>query len=203
MCEQWIEWKEYLSDFAGFELKSEFPWQYLDELLATNEENFFLLDNFISNDVVLPNKSVIKAPCRIEGIGYIGKDCTIGPYAYLRGGFVLGDNVHVGNSEIKHSIILANSNAPHFNYVGDSVIGNDCNLGAGTKIGNLRLDEKNINIWIKGVKYETGTRKLGVIMEDNVKTGCNVVINPGSYIYSGTRVEPNKTYPEKFNKGVI
>ncbi|MBI5065806.1 hypothetical protein HZA97_06215 [Candidatus Woesearchaeota archaeon] len=200
MSEQWKVWKEYLNDFAGFELKSEFPWQYLDELLASDEENFFLLDEFddvTNEDLVLPNNTLIKAPSRIEGEGFFGENSVIGPFAYLRGGFFIGDNVRIGSTEIKHSMILSNSNAAHYSFIGDSVIGMNCNFGAGTKTGNLRLDEKKISIWIDGKKYETGLKKLGVIMEDDVKTGCNVVINPGTYIAKGTRIRPNVTYPPR------
>ncbi len=201
MRDQWKEWKEYLSDFAGFELESEFPWQYLDEIIAKNkDENFLMLDDFddvISEDLLLPNNTIIKAPSRIEGEGFFGANSIIGPFAYLRGGFFIGDNVRIGSTEVKHSIILPNSNAAHYSFIGDSVIGRNCNFGAGTKTGNLRLDEKEINVWIEGKKYQTGLNKLGVIMEDNVKTGCNVVINPGTYIIQGTRILPNTTYPQK------
>ncbi len=203
MRDQWKLWKEELSHYLSDGLKSDFPWQYLDEFLEKASKTDRLLkfdhETVILSDIVLSNNSVIKAPSRIEGLGYVGENTVIGPYAYLRGGFLLGDHVRIGTTEIKHSIILSHSNAAHFSFIGDSVVGRHCNFGAGTKTGNLRLDEKLISVWIDGQKYETGTKKLGVIMEDNVKTGCNVVINPGTYIIEATRILPNKTWPEKKN----
>ncbi len=127
----------------------------------------------------------------IEGPVFIGKNCKIGPNAYIRPYTVIGDDCHIGNAcEVKASIVMRGSKVPHFNYVGDSIIGEGCNLGAGTKIANLRLDEKNIKVPVKGNIVDTGRRKLGVIMGDDVHTGINVSIDVGTMIGAHTAIAP-------------
>jgi bifunctional UDP-N-acetylglucosamine pyrophosphorylase/glucosamine-1-phosphate N-acetyltransferase len=93
--------------------------------------------------------------------------------------------------EVKNSVIMDLSNIPHQNYVGDSIIGQRCNLGAGTKVANLRLDERNIRVVLKGRRIDTGKRKLGVIMGDDVKTGINSSIDPGTIVGENTFIGPN------------
>ena len=85
--------------------------------------------------------------------------------------------------DVKNSIIMAGTHIPHHNYVGDSVIGERCNLGAGTKVANLRFDNRPIRVSMKGEKVDSGLRKLGVIMGDDVKTGINAMIEPGTIIW--------------------
>ena len=127
----------------------------------------------------------------IEGPVYIGRNCKIGPNAYIRPYTVIGDDCHVGNAcEVKASVVMNNSKIPHFNYVGDSIIGENCNLGAGTKIANLRLDERNIKVPVKGKMVDTGRRKLGAIMGDDVHTGINVSIDVGTMIGAHTAIAP-------------
>jgi bifunctional UDP-N-acetylglucosamine pyrophosphorylase/glucosamine-1-phosphate N-acetyltransferase len=131
--------------------------------------------------------TVVKAYSYIEGPVIIGEDCRIGPSCYLRPSTCIGNGCHIGASvEVKNSIIMNNTNVPHFNYVGDSVIGEGCNLGAGTKVANLRLDKGNITIG--GI--DTGRRKLGVIMGDNVQTGINASLNIGTVIGNNSVVVP-------------
>jgi len=115
----------------------------------------------------------------IEGPVSIGKNCLIGPNCYIRACTSIGDNCHVGNGvEVKNSVIFSNTNIPHLNYVGDSVIGEGCNLGAGTKIANL-MHKGNVKMEIKGEIVDTGRRKLGAVIGDNTKTGINTSIYPG------------------------
>jgi bifunctional UDP-N-acetylglucosamine pyrophosphorylase/glucosamine-1-phosphate N-acetyltransferase len=93
----------------------------------------------------------------------------------------------VGNAvEIKNSIIMDNTNVNHLSYVGDSVIGVDCNLGAGTNLANLRFDDKHVKVTVKGKRVDSGLRKLGAIFGDGVKTGINTSVNPGVKIGNGT-----------------
>ncbi len=94
-------------------------------------------------------------------------------------------------SEIKNSILFKGAKAPHHNYVGDSIIGKECNLGSGTKIANLRLDKKEIIVTHRGESIDTSRRKLGVIMGDNVSTGINSSINSGTIIGSDVKIGPN------------
>jgi len=146
----------------------------------------------IKGNLMLGEGSLIKAGSRIEGNVFIGKNCVIGPNAYLRNGVVLGDNCFVGNSEIKNSIILSGSKVPHFSYVGDSVIGRNCNLGAGTKIANLRHDNNSVKVFVDGKKIDSSRRKLGALIFDNVKTGINSSINCGAVLTKSTLVLPSE-----------
>jgi len=114
-----------------------------------------------------------------------------GPNCYIRPYTAIGNSCHVGNAcEIKNSIIMNGSNVPHQNYVGDSVIGQNCNLGAGTKIANLRLDKKNINTILNGKKLDTNRRKLGVIMGDDVQTGINSAVDVGTIVGNKVFIGP-------------
>ena len=135
---------------------------------------------FIHGNVHLDEGSIIRAGVYIEGNVYIGKNCDIGPNSYIRGNSYFGDNVHVGNAvEIKNSIIMENTNVSHLSYVGDSVIGSNCNIAAGTNIANLRFDNATIKTKIKDKKIDSGRRKLGAIIGDSVKTGINSSFSPG------------------------
>ena len=102
-----------------------------------------------------------------------------------------GKNKVGAASEIKNSILFEGAKAPHHNYVGDSILGKNCNLGSGTKVANLRLDKKEINVSHKGKRVNTGRRKLGVIMGDNISTGINSSINSGTIIGNDTNIGPN------------
>ena len=129
----------------------------------------------------------IHAGAYIKGPTVIGENAEIGPNCFIRPSTYIGNGCKVGNgSEVKNSIIMDGSHVPHLNYVGDSILGERCNLGAGTKIANLRLDEKNVHVPHKGQDVDTGRRKLGVIMGDDVKTGINATIDVGTVIGEGT-----------------
>ncbi len=146
--------------------------------------------------------AVIKSGTYIEGPAYIGKGSVIGPSAYIRPYTVIGKDCHIGNSsEIKASLVMDGTKIPHFNYVGDSVIGERCNFGAGTKVANLRLDEKNIKVNLRGKETDTGRRKLGIIMGDEVHTGINASLYPGTIIGSGVKIGPAAKVQGKVNSG--
>ncbi len=169
------------------------PWELLEATRILMSSMECGIAGTVEENVVIRGKVCVGEGTRImsgtyiEGPVMIGKNCKIGPNAYLRPYTVIGDNCHVGNScEVKASIIMNGSKVPHFNYVGDSIIGEGCNLGAGTKIANLRLDESNIKVPVKGKMVDTGRRKLGVIMGDGVHTGINVSIDVGTML--GARV---------------
>jgi len=145
----------------------------------------------INGSVSVDEGTVVKNGSYISGPVIIGKNCTIGPNCYIRPYTTIGDNCHIGAAtEIKNSIILQNSNVPHHNYVGDSVIGSGCNLGSGTKVANLRFDKKTIIIKHNGKQINTNHRKLGVIMGDNVQTGINSIINVGTIIGNQVFIGP-------------
>lgn len=130
--------------------------------------------------------AVLEAPL------WIGRDVLIRPGAYVRGGVWIGDDCVIGaNSEIKHAILLPGARAPHLNYVGDSILGREVNLGAGTILSNFRHDGEPVRIPGAGDAGEsTGRRKLGAVLGDGVKTGCNCVLNPGIVVGARTEVYP-------------
>ena len=141
----------------------------------------------------------------------IGKNCEIRHGAYIRGQALLGDGCIVGHaSEVKHSIMLDGAKAPHFAYVGDSILGNEVNLGAGTKLSNLAVNsEKNsetghrptIKISIDKRMVDTGLTKLGAVIGDDTQLGCNSVTNPGCLIGPGTLVYANASVSKGFVPG--
>ena len=183
--------------YNGLWLDIGYPWHLLEATKAYLEKMKCGIRGEAEENVVLKGKvcigegTKIMSGTYIEGPVLIGKNCKIGPNAYIRPYTVIGDNCHIGNSsEIKASIIMNGSKVPHFNYVGDSVIGENCNLGAGTKVANLRLDEKNIRVVVKDKIVDTGRRKLGVIMGDYVHTGINVSIDVGTMIGSYAAIAP-------------
>ena len=141
----------------------------------------------LKGPVSVGKNTVIRSGSYIIGPVIIGENCDIGPNCYIRPCTAIGDNCHIGNAvEVKNCIVMKDSNLPHHNYAGDSVIGGSCNLGSGTKIANLRLDKKTV--FIQGV--DTGRRKLGAIVGDMVATGINASINVGSMIGNNTFIGP-------------
>ena len=129
----------------------------------------------------------------IAGNVVIGENCNIGPNCFLRGSTSIGDECHIGQAvEIKNSIIMDKANVPHLSYVGDSVIGENSNLGAGTITANLRHDNKNVTSVVKGKLVDTGRRKLGAIIADDVHTGINTVIYQGRKIWPGVGTRPGE-----------
>ena len=139
--------------------------------------------------------TVVRSGSYIEGPVIIGEGCRIGPNCFIRPSTTIGNDCHIGAAvELKNSIVMSHTDVPHLNYVGDSVIGEGCNFGAGTKIANLRLDQKNIRV--NGI--DTGRRKLGAIIGDNVETGINTSINVGTVIGSHSFIGPGAVV-----KGII
>ena len=119
----------------------------------------------------------------ILGPTVIGRGSQIRPGAYIRGSAIIGDGAVIGNStEVKNAIILDGAQLPHYNYVGDSVIGYKAHLGAGAIASNLRLDKKTVKIKAYGEKIDTGLRKMGVLLGDRAEVGCGAVIYPGAII---------------------
>ena len=138
----------------------------------------------IKGPVVLGAGSVIKSGAYIEGPVFIGKDCQIGPNCYIRKYTSIGDNCRVGQGvEIKNSLVMNNSNVCHLSYIGDSVIGEGCNIGAGTNTANKRHDDAEVQSMIKGKLVQTGRVKLGAILSDGVQTGINTSIYPGRKLW--------------------
>ncbi len=137
--------------------------------------------------------TIIRNGSYIVGPALIGKNCDIGPNCYIRASTSIGDNVRIGNAvEVKNSIIMKGTHIGHLSYVGDSIIGERCNFGAGTKIANLRHDRKTIRVRLKGEMMDSGRRKLGTIMGDDVHTGINSMINVGAVVENDAMIAPGE-----------
>ena len=173
------------------------PW----DLLAANEILMRGLKGRVDGEVdraaTLAGEVVVEAGARVlcgahvKGPTIIGRDSEVGPNCYVRPATTIGRGCKVGNGcEVKNSILMDGTHVPHQNYVGDSVLGERCNLGAGTKVANLRLDEETVKIPWKGQLLDTGLRKLGVIMGDDVKTGINASIDVGTIVGEETFIGP-------------
>ncbi|HEV8579795.1 MAG TPA: glucose-1-phosphate thymidylyltransferase [Thermoanaerobaculia bacterium] len=188
------------------------PWlllgEPLDEVLAGLPSSD--LGGQLSPEVhLVGDRIVICAGARIhpgvviEGPVFIGPEAEVRPGAYIRGGAWIAERCVVGaNTEIKRAILLRHAKAPHLNYVGDSILGADVNLGAGTILSNFRHDGGVIHIPANGRRIDTGRRKLGAVLGDGVLTGCNSVLHPGvvvgreTQIYPGVQLRPG-IYPQR------
>lgn len=130
--------------------------------------------------ISIGKETVIEPGAYIEGPTVIGKECQVRHGAYIRGNVLTGDRCIIGHSsEIKHAIFLNDAKAPHFNYVGDSILGNHVNIGAGVICANFRLDHGEVVIEVEGNLHKTGINKLGAVLGDESQLGCNSVTNPG------------------------
>jgi len=178
--------------------KNWLPISHLWDLLDTNE---FLLNKIrrkvlgkteknvtLRGEVVVGKGTIIKNGSFIEGPTYIGKDCQIGPNSFIRPATSIQDNCKIGQAvEVKNSIVGRGTKIPHISYIADSIIGENCNLAAGTIVANLRHDNKSVKTIIKGILIDTNRRKFGTVIGDNVKTGT------GTLIYPGRKIWPEKT----------
>ena len=145
-------------------------------------------------EVLVEEGAHVRTGSTVEGPTIIGREAQIGPNCYIRPATSIGPGAKVGNAcEVKNSILMAGTHVPHQNYVGDSILGERCNLGAGTKVANLRLDESNVHVVWKGSDVDTGLRKLGVIMGDDVKVGINASIDAGTIIGEESFIGPGAT----------
>lgn len=129
--------------------------------------------------------------CTIIGPAYIGPETEIRPGAYVRGNLIVGRGCVLGNAcEFKNALLLDGVKVPHFNYVGDSVLGNHSHLGAGVICSNVRLDGADVSLQLPSGLVRTGLRKLGAMLGDGVEVGCNAVIQPGTLIGRRSIVYP-------------
>ena len=182
--------------FIGLALR--YPW----ELLVLNERLVAKLETpeiagevspaaHIDGVIRVGEGSRILPGVVIEGNVVIGKNCKIGPNCYLRGNTVIGDNCHIGQAvEVKNSVIGFKTAVGHLSYVGDSVLGDHVNFGAGTIIGNLRHDGKNHRSLVNGTLVDTGRRKFGAIVGNDVHTGIHTAIYPGRKLAPGSSTRP-------------
>ena len=149
----------------------------------------------IGEGVLVEGGATIKSPA------IIGQCTEVRQGAYLRGYCLTGKSCVVGHTtEVKHSIFLNDAKAGHFAYLGDSILGQDANLGAGTKFANLKFLGGNVSIRTDDGLVDTGRRKFGAILGDGAQTGCNSVTNPGTIIGKGGILMPNTTAPSGYHK---
>jgi UDP-N-acetylglucosamine diphosphorylase / glucose-1-phosphate thymidylyltransferase / UDP-N-acetylgalactosamine diphosphorylase / glucosamine-1-phosphate N-acetyltransferase / galactosamine-1-phosphate N-acetyltransferase len=170
------------------------PWELIPNIANILEDQIRLLDdNYkVSNGVAVHKTAIIENGVVMKGPVIIGADCFIGANAYLRGGVYLGNNTKIGTScEIKSSIIFNNSNIAHFNFIGDSIIGNNVNFEAGSITANHfneRADKKIIVVY-KSEIFDTNVEKFGALVGDHSKIGANAVLSPGTILNKNSVVK--------------
>ncbi|TSC75229.1 MAG: bifunctional UDP-N-acetylglucosamine pyrophosphorylase / Glucosamine-1-phosphate N-acetyltransferase [Parcubacteria group bacterium Gr01-1014_30] len=184
-----------------------FPLSFAWDLLAVNE---FLLNGIktkiegkveknchVQGPVFVGKRTIIKSGTYVEGPVWIGENCEIGPNCFLRPFSHLGDNCRIGHGvEIKNSVVSKGSTIPHLNYVGDSIIGENCDLGGGTVFANLRLDRQNVRSKIKGIMVDTGRKKLGAVLGRGVQVGVNSSLMPGVLVGENSVIGPHSLVRE-------
>lgn len=131
----------------------------------------------------------------ITGPAWIGKDCELRPGVFIRGNVIAGRGCVLGNScEFKNCVLLDSVQTPHYNYVGDSILGNHAHLGAGAILSNLRFDQKPVTVRAPEGNMESGLRKFGAILADRAEAGCNVVLQPGTVLDQRSAVAPGLAF---------
>lgn len=197
-CELFDCKTEYLTPLFS---SSEYPWEMLSKIKEyivrlTNEgiEGYTL----IADGVLVGENVKISPTATIEAPAVLGSGTEVRPGAFLRGNVITGERCVIGNSsELKNCILLEGVQIPHYNYVGDSILGNRAHMGAGSICSNLKSDGKPVVIHGEE-EYVTGLRKIGGILADGADIGCGCVLNPGTVIGRGTSV-----YPLTSVRGVI
>ncbi|CAO0822501.1 Glucose-1-phosphate thymidylyltransferase [Desulfarculales bacterium] len=154
---------------------------------------------FMDDQVHIAPGAVVEPGALLKGPTFIGPGTEVRQGAYLRGGCLVGRGCVVGHtSEIKNSAMLDGAKAGHFAYLGDSILGREVNLGAGTKLANLKIIDRPYRIKVGEEPYTIERRKFGAIMGDGCETGCNSVTNPGTVLGRRTLVAPCKSVPGGF-----
>lgn len=180
--------KEFLSEFT-------YPWECIKNLKdfiakfgrALNKEEYKEVspEVWIHRSARISETSKILAPC------IIGAETEVRHCAFIRGSVIIGKNCVIGNStEIKNSILFDNVQVPHFNYIGDSILGFKAHMGAGAITSNVKCDKSLIEIRNSNLKFYTGLKKLGAFLGDRVEVGCNSVLNPGTVIGKNSTIYP-------------
>lgn len=190
------------SIFDSYIKKYQYPFEVLPhikdiilEISSLLETDFLKLkeDVFVHKSAIISDKATIIGPCIIDSMA------EIRPNAFIRENVIIGKNCVVGNScEIKNSLLYDNVQVPHFNYVGDSILGNYSHMGAGSITSNVKSDKSKVIIKNKEEKIETNLKKVGAFLGDYVEIGCNSVLTPGTIVGSNTTI-----YPLVMTRGVI
>jgi len=181
----------------------EFPWEVLPEIGAFALKLGTQLSGEeyekIGEDVWIARSATVAPTASINGPAIIGKNTEVRPGAFIRGNVIVGEGAVVGNStELKNVVLFNKVQVPHYNYVGDSILGFKAHMGAGSITSNVKADKKLVVV--KGDEYriETGIKKFGAMLGDDAEIGCNSVLNPGTVIGRNTNV-----YPLSSVRGVV
>ena len=159
---------------------------------------------FISSNVFVGRGTIVEQGAVLKGPAWIGENCQIRSGCYVRENVVVGNGVVMGNScEFKNSIIFDEAQVPHFNYVGDSILGFKAHLGAGVILSNVKLDHGEISVAAGESPIATGLTKFGAIVGDRTEIGCNAVINPGSVLGRDCLVYPNVNFRGVLSDGSV
>jgi NDP-sugar pyrophosphorylase family protein len=159
---------------------------------------------FISNNVFVGRGTIVEQGAFLKGPAWIGENCHIRSGCYVRENVVVGDGAVMGNScEFKNCILFDEAKAPHFNYVGDSILGHGAHLGAGVILSNVKLDHHEIMVMAPEGQIATGLTKFGAIVGDRTEIGCNAVINPGSILGRDCIVYPTVNFRGVLPQGSV
>ncbi len=184
-----------------------YPWELLPvikEMIRTLIEKGLPGYTEVEPGVWVGENVKIAKTATIEPPAIIGANTEIRPGAYLRGNVLCGEECVLGNSsELKNCVLLKHVQVPHYNYVGDSILGNFAHMGAGSICSNLKSDGRAVVIHDGDVSYETGLRKIGGLLGDHADIGCGCVLNPGTVIGKGSRVYPLTSVRGVIAEGVI
>lgn len=171
-----------------------YPWEALPLLGAYLQELALYLPNDyeqIAPQIWVGEGTYIEKTALIQGPAIIGRNCQIRHAAFIREQVIIGDEVVVGNStEIKNAILFDGVQVPHFNYVGDSILGHRAHLGAGAILSNFKSTGDEIHVYLEGRKMGTGLNKFGALVGDRVEIGCNSVLFPGTIVGQDAVIYP-------------
>ncbi len=177
---------------------------YLAERLAPGVHGDVSLGAHIGDAVFIGDGTVVEPGATIKGPAWIGRGCQIRAGCYIRENVIVGDGVVLGNScEFKNCILFDGCEVPHFNYVGDSILGYKAHLGAGVILSNVRLDRGSVLVRAGDSVLDTGLRKFGAVIGDHAEVGCNSVINPGSLIGRNSVIYPLTSFGGVLGAGVL
>jgi len=191
-----------LARFAPFFPAGSAPWEWLKQIAAALEAAEFGPNELkippgvhVEGRVWLHPSVKLPAYATILGPTYIGARTEIRPGAFIRGNVIVGEGCVLGNaSEFKNCLLLDGVQAPHYNYVGDSILGNRAHLGAGAICSNLRLDQGEVTVKLADRTVKTGLRKFGAVLGDKAEVGCNAVLNPGTLLGPRSLVMPSMAF---------
>ncbi|CDR34443.1 Putative glucosamine-1-phosphate N-acetyltransferase [Criblamydia sequanensis CRIB-18] len=191
------------SFLTSFFDRFEWPWELLPEIhsflltlplgdIKSKIPDGVYLENresiSIEEDCIIESGAFIRGPC------FIGRGSEIRHGAYIRGDVIAGEKVVIGHTtEVKNAIFCSHAKAAHFAYIGDSILGENVNLGAGTKCANLKFDHSAVSVRTQDQTFETGLKKMGAFFGADAQTGCNTVTNPGTIFLRNAKSYPNST----------